>query len=907
MLVREPARQSNRAPSSVGLTTRGTLPGTWSSRIRLSVATEALQKSDKTLPHNADAERTVLGAVLVDNAAFNSAAEILNRDDFYREGHRRIFDAMAALAERSQPIDLVTLKDELVRESALEAVGGAAYLGSLVDGVPRITNVDQWSRIIKEKAVLRNLIHAGNRIVQSAFEADEDAALILDRAEKSIFDIAERRIRQGFVGIREIVKESFRTIDQLSQSKDLVTGLPTGFVDLDEKTSGLQKGDLVIVAARPAMGKTSFCLNVAQNASLRSGETIGLFSLEMSKEQLVLRMLCADARVDAHRLRTGKLQEKDWARLAKAYADLSNSRIYIDDSAMVTPLEMRAKCRRLKAEHGLGLIIVDYLQLVTGSGRIENRQQEISSISRSLKGLAKELAVPVIALSQLSRAPEARTDKRPQLSDLRECVTGETLVVLADGRRVPIRDLVGTTPEVLAVSPDERIVRAESDKVWRVGTRPVFAVHLASGRVVRATGRHRLLSGAGWKRVQELAAEDRLALARHLPEPVQPARWPEARLALLGHLIGDGSYLVHQPLRYTTASEDNSRLVAEAAREEFGATVNRHAGRGAWHQLVISGNGNRWRPAGVGLWLRELGIHGQRSHEKRLPPAVFTLANDQIATLLRHLWATDGSITLRKPGARGAARVYFATSSRGLAEDVAALLLRMGIVARLRTVHQGDYRPTHTVDVSGAEAQRRFLSTVGGFGPRLAPAQQLQEALGEIEQNPNVDTLPIEVFGEVRATMRARGVSQRAMASLRGTSYGGTAHFKFAPSRRVVAHYAELLGDSSLRQKAESDLFWDRIVAVVPDGEEEVFDLTVPGPESWLADGIVSHNSGAIEQDADIVMFIYREEEYKASDENRGIAELIIGKQRNGPTGTVKLAFIKEFTRFENIAWQPGT
>jgi replicative DNA helicase len=384
------------------------------------VATEALPKTDKTLPHNADAERTVLGAVLVDNAAFNSAAEILTRDDFYREGHRRIFDAMAALAERSHPIDLVTLKDELVRESALEAVGGAAYLGSLVDGVPRITNVDQWAKIIKEKAVLRNLIHAGNRIVQSAFEADEDAALILDRAEKSIFDIAERRIRQGFVGIREIVKESFRTIDQLSQSKDLVTGLPTGFVDLDEKTSGLQKGDLVIVAARPAMGKTSFCLNVAQNASLRSGETIGLFSLEMSKEQLVLRMLCADARVDAHRLRTGKLQEKDWARLAKAYADLSNSRIYIDDSAMVTPLEMRAKCRRLKAEHGLGLIIVDYLQLVTGSGRIENRQQEISSISRSLKGLAKELAVPVIALSQLSRAPEARTDKRPQLSDLRE-------------------------------------------------------------------------------------------------------------------------------------------------------------------------------------------------------------------------------------------------------------------------------------------------------------------------------------------------------------------------------------------------------------------------------------------------------------------------------------------------------
>ncbi len=289
-----------------------------------------------------------------------------------------------------------------------------------MDGVPRITNVEHWSRIIKEKAVLRNLIHAGNRIVQSCLEGEEEAAALLDQAEQSIFSIAEKRIRAGFQSMREIVKESFRTIDQLSQSKDVVTGLATGFVDIDEMTSGLQKGDLVIVAARPAMGKTSFCLNVAQHVALRVGETVGLFSLEMSKEQLALRLLCADARIDAHRLRTGKLNEKDWARLAKSYNDLSQSRLFIDDSATISPLEMRAKCRRLKAEHGLALIIVDYLQLVTSAGRSENRQQELSAISRSMKGLAKELACPVIALSQLSRAPEARTDRRPQLSDLRE-------------------------------------------------------------------------------------------------------------------------------------------------------------------------------------------------------------------------------------------------------------------------------------------------------------------------------------------------------------------------------------------------------------------------------------------------------------------------------------------------------
>jgi replicative DNA helicase len=869
------------------------------------VSTEAPAK-ERTLPHNPEAERTVLGAILVDNQAFNSAAEILSRDDFYREAHRRIFEAMSALSERSQPIDLVTLKDELVRLSALEAVGGASYLAGLVDGVPRITSVEHWSRIIKEKAVLRNLIHAGNRIVQTCYEGEDDAASLLDRAEKAIFDIAERRIRAGFVSMREIVKESFRTIDQLSQSKDVVTGLATGFVDIDEMTSGLQKGDLVIVAARPAMGKTSFCLNVAQHVALRVGETVGFFSLEMSKEQLALRLLCADARIDAHRLRTGKLNEKDWARLAKAYTDLSQSRIFIDDSATISPLEMRAKCRRLKAEHGLGLIVVDYLQLVTSAGRVENRQQELSAISRSMKGLAKELACPVIALSQLSRAPEARTDKRPQLSDLRECVTGDTLVVLADGRRAPIRALVGQTPEVLAVSPDRRIVAASSDKVWKVGRRPVFDVHLASGRRVRATGRHLLLGASGWVRVEDLDRGARLALARRLPEPREARSWPEDRIVLLGHLVGDGSYLVHQPLRYTTASEENSRAVEEAARREFGATVRRHAGRGAWHQLVLSGNGKRWHPAGVNRWLRELGVFGQRSHEKRLPGEVFALPNRQVALLLRHLWATDGTIFVRRPGSRGSNAVSFSTSSRGLAEDVSALLLRLGIVARIHTVHQRGARPCHVVGVSGAEPQRAFLREVGAFGPRVAPARALEAALATTTPNPNVDTLPAEVFADVKSAMGRRGVSQRAMAAMRGTAYGGTAHFRFAPSRKALSGYAELLEDEGLRAQAASDLFWDHVVAVEPAGEEDVYDLTVPGPSSWLADGVVSHNSGAIEQDADIVMFIYREEEYKPTDENRGIAEIIIGKQRNGPTGSRKLAFIKEFTRFENLEWRPS-
>ena len=375
---------------------------------------------ERSLPHNADAERTVLGAVLVDNQAFNSAAEILTRDDFYRDAHRRIFEAMATLAEKSEPIDLVTLKNELGRTQSLDAAGGVAYLAGLVEGVPRLENVLPWSRIIREASVLRNLIHASARIAQEANDAQDTADAILDRAEQAIFAIAERKIRAGLVPVKDFIKTTFEAIEKLSQSKDALTGVPTGFIDLDRMTSGFQKGDLIILAARPSMGKTSLALNIARTAAQATAEPVAIFSLEMSKEQLVKRLIFAEARIESGLVTRGQLRDSDWGKLTTAWADLHKLPLFIDDASFLTPLELRAKCRRLKAEHGLGLIVVDYLQLMGSGGRVENRQQEISSISRSLKGLAKELEVPVLALSQLSRAPEARTDRRPQLSDLRE-------------------------------------------------------------------------------------------------------------------------------------------------------------------------------------------------------------------------------------------------------------------------------------------------------------------------------------------------------------------------------------------------------------------------------------------------------------------------------------------------------
>jgi replicative DNA helicase len=376
--------------------------------------------AERTLPHNLEAERSVLGAILLNNDAFNLAAEVIDTRDFFRDAHRRIFDAMVALAERGNAIDLVTLKEELGRSGEIEEVGGPAYVAQLVDGVPRSTNVEHYARIIKEKSTLRNLIASANRILTSAYEAEDDAEVILDDAERQIFAIADDRIRDGFVSLRDLAQSSLETIERLHAHQGLVTGVPTGFTDLDEMTSGLQPADLIIIAARPSMGKTSLVLNIAQHVGTKTDMAVGVFSLEMSKEQLFLRMLTAEARIDAHRLRGGFLGERDWGRLSEAIGTLSDAKIFIDDSPSVGVLEMRAKCRRLAAEHGLNLVIVDYVQLMQARGRFENRTLELASISRSLKGLAKELNVPIVVLSQLSRAPESRADHRPQLSDLRE-------------------------------------------------------------------------------------------------------------------------------------------------------------------------------------------------------------------------------------------------------------------------------------------------------------------------------------------------------------------------------------------------------------------------------------------------------------------------------------------------------
>jgi replicative DNA helicase len=377
-------------------------------------------KLDKLPPQNIEAEQSILGAILIDNDALPRALEIIDIDDFYRQSHRMIFNAMVELFEKNEPIDLITITDCLKRREEIDAVGGVSYLSSLVNMIPTAANIKYHSKIVRERALLRGLLRSANEIASRVYEDNFEAEELVDYAEKSIFDVSDKRIKASFVTLKEVIKSSFEMIEHLYDKKEVITGIPSGFRDLDDLTTGFQKGDLVVVGGRPSMGKTALALNIAQYVGLEVKEPVAIFSLEMAKEQLAFRMLCSEAMVNSNSIRKGFIKKEDWHKLTSAASNLTGAPIFIDDSSAITVLELRAKARRLKMEHGLSLVIVDYLQLMKGKGSFERREQEISDISRSLKALAKELNVPVVAVSQLNRSVEQRRPPKPILADLRE-------------------------------------------------------------------------------------------------------------------------------------------------------------------------------------------------------------------------------------------------------------------------------------------------------------------------------------------------------------------------------------------------------------------------------------------------------------------------------------------------------
>ncbi len=1165
---------------------------------------------DKALPSSVEAERLILGVILLDNMTINQAAERLKPEDFFLVSNRRIYDKMIALYERGQAIDPLTLQEELRRAGELEQVGGPAYIAALFDGVPRFSNIDNYVKLVKGKAMLRRLITSSNQIMAMAFDDEDEPEEILDKAERLIFSIAEDRIKQGFVHIGEVASRQLTIIEEIAGHQQLITGIATGFADLDYMTSGLQRGDLIIIAARPSMGKcvaadseivladgsiatieeiyqrreatlltlgddfkfsltqpsafvddgirpvyrvttrlgryvdstlshpyltidgwrklaelkvgdriavprrigifgdqqlreseieslvsdsrngfiprvvfqlsksqlahylgslfalcvrvslaheriaeisystvserqarqvqhlllrfgvvarlsegcleitdahsiqalvceiglcgkeenvaamyrrlyslrwtwwsdtllsrgpasrvfrrlyslryisessdvecdiywdeivsieylgskqvydltipethnfvandicvhnTALSLNIAQNAAThtqRHGEkaTVGIFSLEMSNEQLVNRMLCSQARVDAHRLRSGHLGKEEWRRLALAVGELAETQIYLDDTPGISVLEVRAKARRLKNERkALDLLIIDYLQLMSGRGRSESRQQEVSQISRELKMLAKELNVPLVALSQLSRAPETRTGShKPQLSDLREsgCLAGESMVTLADsGAQVPIRDLVGKSGfKVWALNEANfRIEPAVVSRAFATGVKPVFRLTTRLGRTIRATANHKFRTFAGWKRLDELGVGDHLALPRVVENPATHSLSND-ELALLGHLIGDGCTLPSHAIQYTTREKDLAEIVADVALRVFGSEVKpRIKQERTWYQVYLSSTRHHTHNvhSAVVEWLTDLGIWGLRSYEKHVPPKVFKQPAAAIGVFLRHLWATDGCI--KDHGALHYPSIYYASSSVDLASGVQSLLLRLGINATLsRHSQYGKGRDQYHVVVSGKPDLEKFIECIGTVGTsKTAHLSSIAEALCGRPAKTNRDVLPREIWSTIvlPAMQELNMTAKQIRAAFDGvTPFRSIRHQNM--SRNRALRVAQATGLEILTHLAQSDVYWDEIVSLEPEGEAEVYDLTVEKAHNFVANDILVHNS--IEQDSDVVMFIYREEVYKPETEKQNIAEIIVGKQRNGPTGSVELVFLKQLTRFED-------
>lgn len=873
----------------------------------MSVAEFPAAEPDRTPPNDVAAEQSVIGAMMLSKDAIADVVETLREGDFYRPSHQTIFASVIDLYGRGEPVDAVTVAAELTKAGELSRVGGAPYLHTLVSMVPTAANAGYYARIVREQAILRRLVEAGTRIVHMGYTGTGDVDDMVDRAQAEVYEVTDRRSSEDYLPLSSIMGDALSEIEAISNRSGEMVGVPTGFADLDSLTNGLHGGQMIIVAARPSLGKSTLGVDFCRSASIKHGLTSVIFSLEMSRSEIVMRLLSAEAQVPLHHMRSGSMTDADWNKLAAKMGVVNDAPLFIDDSPNMTLMEIRAKCRRLKQRHDLRLVVVDYLQLMSSGKRVESRQQEVSEFSRSLKLLAKELDVPVVAISQLNRGPEQRTDKRPMLSDLREsgCLPASARIVRADtGAEVTIGELMDSKAEnipVWALDDSLRYVTSTMTHAFPTGRKEVFEVRTASGRVLRATASHPLLTYRGWLPLGEIQSGSRIAIPRHVPAPSLETTWSDDQLIVLAHMIGDGSMLARQPIRYATKDPANQAVMTEATPRAFAirvSTDNYEAARCTTLRFTSL------RPVTHGVrnplaqWLDELGLFNKRSHEKFVPAPVFALPKTQIALFLRHLWATDGSIQINA-GRRGG-RIYYASTSRRLADDVARLLLRFGLTARIRVARKSGYRDGYHVEVSGAADQKVFLRRIGAHGLRGVIGKELLAILETISPNTNRDTIPREVWDDVRGILADKAMSHREFAKQMGTQFSGSAMWKRAPSSERLSRVAQVLDNATLEMVATNDVYWDEVVSVKSVGEEYVYDATVLARHNFIADGVVVHNS--LEQDADMVVLLHREDAYERESPRAGEADFIVAKHRNGPTATVTVAFQGHYSRFVDMA-----
>jgi replicative DNA helicase len=865
----------------------------------------------RTPPQSIEAEQSVLGAMMLSKDAIADVVEVMRPGDFYRPAHQLVYDAILDLYGRGEPADAVTVVAELTRNGQLLRVGGSPYLHTLISLVPTAANAAYYAQIVSERAILRRLVLAGTRIVQMGYETASGSTEItgtvddvVDRAQSEVYEVTERRTSEDFIHIEELLQPTLDEIDKISSTGGIGLGIPTGFHQLDEYTNGLHPGQMVTIAGRPGSGKSTLALDVARSSAVKHGKAAVIFSLEMARVEIMMRLFSAEATVSLSNMRSGHRRDQDWTRLARRSSELAEAPLFIDDSPNLTMMEIRAKARRLKQRHDLQLVVIDYLQLMTSGKRVESRQQEVSEFSRATKLLAKELDVPVVVLSQLNRGPEQRTDKKPMLADLREsgCLPASTRIWRADtGAEVTIGELFESGErDALVWSLDSRlrVVPRPMTNVFSTGSKPVYRLRLASGRTVDASANHPFYTYDGWRSLDGLRVGERVAVVRSAPAPGMPTVWDESRIVLLAHLIGDGSFVRNQPIRYASVDEANLAAV-RAAATHFGVRAVRDdypAARVSTLRLPAPMRLARGRRNPIAAWLDELGLFGRRSHEKFVPSAVFGLHDDQLALFLRHLWSTDGCVHIDR---RDAVRVYYASTSRRLADDVARLLTRFGITARIKTTHKAGYRDSYHVHVVGCEQQALFLRRIGCHGARGQIAARALELVERLTPNTNVDTIPAGVWDRVRDILAEQNMTHRQFASAMATQFCGSTMWKHAPSRARLARVASVLDDADLAMLATNDVLWDEVVAIDALGEQTVYDATVPGEHNFIAEGVVVHNS--IEQDSDVVLLVHRPDLYEPETERAGEADLILAKHRNGPTATVAVAFQGRYSRFTDM------
>ena len=795
--------------------------------------------ADRTPPQDNDAEQSVLGSMLLSKDAIADVIEVVRGTDFYRPAHETAFDAMVDLYGRGEPVDPVTVAAELQRRGELVRVGGAPYLHTLSASVPIAANAGYYAEIVREKAILRRLVDAGTRIAQMGYAGEGLVDDVVDRAQQEVYGVTDKRSSEDYAPLSAIMEATLDEIEAISNRDGEMVGVPTGFADLDELTNGLHPGQMIIVAARPAMGKSTLGLDICRAASIHHNLTSVIFSLEMTRNEITMRMLSAEARIPLNHMRNGHMNDEDWAKLARKMGEVSSAPLFIDDSPNMTMMEIRAKARRLKQRHDLRLIVIDYLQLMSSGKKVESRQLEVSEFSRQIKLLAKELEIPIIALSQLNRGAEQRADKRPMMSDLREsgCVTADTRVLRADtNAEVTIGELMRSGERdvpVWALDDRLKLVPRTMTHAFPSGTKDVYELTLASGRKVTATSNHPFLTYDGWVPLAELAPGSRVGSMRHVPPPLEIEGRDDHEVAQLAHLIGDGSF-----------------------------------------------------------------VRSLRSHEKFVPDWVFSLPKEQVGLFLRNLWATDGCVQLNKNGDGG--RIYYASTSRRLADDVTRLLARYNVFARIKTVHKAGYRDSYHVHVTGAENQLRFLEDIGVYGERSVPAAALSLRLRSVQPNTNLDTIPSDVWARVRELLTEKGITHREFAGAMNTSFSGSTMWKHSPSRQRMSRVAEVLGDTDLEVLATNDVFWDEVRSIEPVGQQEVYDATVMGVHNFVANGVPVHNS--IEQDADMVILLHREDAYEKESTRPGEADVIVAKHRNGPTRDIVVAFQGHYSRFVDMA-----